>query len=242
MMTGTTNCRFRRPSRKLHRRVQGSRVGRQTRAGRETRPYEAPTRTPEPARCRESSQPGDRFMDRRTAPYDRMRATAQDQVKSGQLPSALHVANLEPRGVPGAALPDGTGSSVPLCRGCASRRCTGGPIRGGLQAHVAVALLAEQPPGADARLAAAAAEARNTALTPISLAVLLAVAEVVPDDGSSATVGRVMRVVRPESVDGCARSRGWRLPYGCGPRNLMSIRRGSQRRLGARPASSPARP
>ena len=30
-------------------------------------------------------------------------------------------------------------------------------------------------------------------------------------------------------VDGSARSRCWRLPYGCWPRNLMSIRRGSQR-------------
>ena len=41
-----------------------------------------------------------------------------------------------------------------------------------------------------------------------------------------------MRVVRPEGVDGSARSRWWRLAYGCWPRNLISIRRGSQRRLG----------
>ena len=48
----------------------------------------------------------------------------------------------------------------------------------------------------------------------------------------SATVGRVVRVVGPEGVDGSARSRCGRLPYGCWPRNLISIRRGSQRRLG----------
>ena len=40
----------------------------------------------------ESGQLGERFRHRRTAPYDRMRATAQEQVKCGQLVSALHVA------------------------------------------------------------------------------------------------------------------------------------------------------
>ena len=31
----------------------------------------------------------------------------------------------------------------------------------------------------------------------------------------STTVGRVVRVVEPEGADGSARSRSWRLPYGC---------------------------
>ena len=48
----------------------------------------------------------------------------------------------------------------------------------------------------------------------------------------SATSERVVRVVGPVGVDGSVRSRRGRLLYGCWPRNLMSIRRGSQRRLG----------
>ena len=48
----------------------------------------------------------------------------------------------------------------------------------------------------------------------------------------SATVGRGVRVLRPAGVDASASSRCPPLPYGCWPRNLMSIRRGSQRRLG----------
>ena len=48
----------------------------------------------------------------------------------------------------------------------------------------------------------------------------------------SATVGRGVRVLRPAGVDASASSRCPPLPYCCWPRNLMSIRRGSQRRLG----------
>ena len=47
-----------------------------------------------------------------------------------------------------------------------------------------------------------------------------------------ATVETVVRVGRPEGCHRSARSRCWRVPYGCLSRNLMSIRRGSQRRLG----------
>jgi len=63
---------------------------------------------------------------------------------------------------------------------------------------------------------------------------LLAVAEIVPDDdvrlrdGRQSCASRNDRRVSTKS----ARRRCWRLPYGCWPRNLMSIRRGSQRRLG----------
>jgi hypothetical protein len=64
------------------------------------------------------------------------------------------------------------------------------PIRGGLQAHVAVAVapLAQQHTGADARVAAAD-ESRHTGVADLPL-LLLAVAEVVPDDGGCATVGQ----------------------------------------------------
>ena len=48
----------------------------------------------------------------------------------------------------------------------------------------------------------------------------------------SGTVERVVRVVRAKGVDGSTRSRRGRVSYGCCPRNLMAIRRGSQRRLG----------
>jgi len=57
----------------------------------------------------------------------------------------------------------------------------------------------------------------------------------------SATVERVVRGVRPEGVDRSARSRSCRLSYGCWPRSPMSIRRGSQRRLG-RPSAVSAGP
>jgi len=47
-----------------------------------------------------------------------------------------------------------------------------------------------------------------------------------------ATVETVVRVGRPDGCRPSARSRCWRLSYGCWSRNVMSIRRGSQRRLG----------
>ena len=76
----------------------------------------------------------------------------------------------------------------------------GSPIRGGLQAHDAVAPLAQQHTGADAHVAAAD-ESRHTVVADLPL-LLHAVAEAVPNDGGCATVGRVVRVVRPEGADG----------------------------------------
>jgi hypothetical protein len=64
-----------------------------------------------------------------------------------------------------------------------------------------------------------------TPVTPIPL-LLLAVAGVVPDEDVRLRDSRqsFMRAVRPEGIDDSVRGRRWRLPYGCWPRNLMSIR------------------
>jgi hypothetical protein len=60
----------------------------------------------------------------------------------------------------------------------------------------------------------------------------LAVAEVVADATSAPRrAAELLPVVRPEGVDKAREAAGG-VPYGCWPRNLMSIRRGSQRRLG----------
>ena len=72
----------------------------------------------------------------------------------------------------------------------------GSPIRGDLQAHLTVARAAKQPPAATP-IAAGRDESRNTGDADLAL-LLLAVAEVVPDDDGGLGDGRQsVRVVRP---------------------------------------------
>ena len=69
-----------------------------------------------------------------------------------------------------------------------------------------------------------------TPVTPTSVCCFSRLRKLCPTTMSdSATVERVVRVVRPGGVERSARGRRGRLLYGCWPRNLMSIRRGSQR-------------
>ncbi len=120
-----------------------------------------------------------------------------------------------------------------LCHGCDSRRppvaVTAGDHR---------TLCSPQPAAADRRpRIRGVAPPRRTNLarpaTPISFCCFSLGSESCPATMSdSATIERVVRVVRPEGVNGRARSRCWRLPYGCWARNPMLIRRGSQRGLG----------
>jgi len=83
-------------------------------------------------------------------------------------------------------------------------------------------------------------ESRNTQ-AGVSL-LRIAVAEVVlNDDGRLGNGRQNVLVVRPEAVARSASGRCWRLRYRCWVRNLISIRRGSQRRLGRLSADIAAR-